>query len=103
GSPQWISLEFPSAITPTQLKVTFQGGFAGKECTLLGSSPSSDEWSTILNFYPADINTLQTFAVEETNRKACKKFRIVFNGSTDFYGRVTVYTLDIVGEVEGSS
>ena len=37
GTPQHVTLGFPSPVRPSELKLTFQGGFAGKKCTLLGA------------------------------------------------------------------
>lgn len=48
-------------------------------------------------FYPEDINPTQTFNFEAT--PALKRVKIIFEESTDFYGRITVYKLDVIGHV----
>jgi hypothetical protein len=58
------------------------------------------EWKPICKFYPEDINPLQVFDVKAeglTDSGPVTKFQILFKESTDFYGRVTIYTLDVTG------
>lgn len=47
-------------------------------------------------FYPQDINPIQTFNFTPT--KGLKRVKIIFEESTDFYGRITVYKLDVIGK-----
>ena len=47
-----------------------------------------------MDFYPEDANKLQTFHFRE-KFEAVRKVRIIFNSSTDFYGRVTLYLLEL--------
>jgi len=75
----------------------FQGGFAGRECSLLGSAGKDASLEKICDFFPDDVNILQTFVVEPANRLAVDKVALVFTTSTDFFGRITIYTLDILG------
>ena len=37
GSPQYVQIDFHRQVNPQQLRMTFQGGFAGKNCLLLGT------------------------------------------------------------------
>jgi hypothetical protein len=46
--------------------------------------------------YPEDINPTQTFNVKPT--EGLKRVKIIFEESTDFYGRITVYKLDVLGK-----
>ena len=68
--------------------VLFSGGFAGKECFV-----ETDGTTKILDFYPEDGNKNQFFYLKEVIR--VKKIRFAFNSSTDFYGRITIYNLDV--------
>lgn len=84
-----------------KVKVMFQGGFAGKECSLLIQKSKDDGgWKEISKFYPMDVNDVQEFTIPEDQDSAITanggRLRIVFHSSSDFYGRVTVYTLDIL-------
>lgn len=104
--PQFIEVKFAQPAVPTQLCFRFQGGFAGKTCRLLAwpateqatddaaaLAPAADPIEVGL-VYPEDINDLQHFAVD-TKGKAIAALRILFEESTDFFGRVTLYTLEL--------
>ena len=89
GSPQWISFEFEHPVPLSALSLQFQGGFCGKDCEV-----EIEGNQKILDFYPEDANKLQTFHFRE-KLEAVRKVRIIFNSSTDFYGRVTLYLLEL--------
>ncbi|ORE10269.1 galactose-binding like protein [Rhizopus microsporus var. microsporus] len=97
GLPQHILIDFPSTASVSGIAITFQGGFAGKKCQVLGSLDSSpNDYSVqISTLYPEDISSTQTFTFDPT--EGIKRLKIVFEESTDFYGRITVYKLDILG------
>ena len=89
GTPQFISLTFDSDVkTISELQIQFQGGFVGKSCQLI---VNNDQTSPV-SFYPEDSNKLQTFHVDFQNVQTLK---IVFNDSTDFFGRITIYQLKL--------
>lgn len=91
GTPQFISLTFDSVIkTISQLQIQFQGGFVGKSCQLIVNN--NDETPPV-SFHPEDSNKLQTFHIDFQNVQTLK---IVFNDSTDFFGRITIYQLKLL-------
>lgn len=45
-------------------------------------------------FYPEDINSEQTFILLKTVEKV-NKIKFIFNKSTDFFGRIVVYNLEL--------
>ncbi|XP_065278293.1 nuclear receptor 2C2-associated protein [Emys orbicularis] len=94
GSSQWVMLEFPQTVKVSQLQIQFQGGFASQLCTLEGGR-KGEELVKISDFYPEDINALQSFRTEET---MLDKLKITFENSTDFFGRIVVYHLSVLGE-----
>ncbi|KAJ0065682.1 hypothetical protein NL108_016218, partial [Boleophthalmus pectinirostris] len=102
GEYQWVSLEFPQSVKITEIKLQFQGGFAAKSCRLEGSH--TDGEIKVRQFYPEDDNSLQIsfnkpnhiFPIQEA--PVVDKVKIIFENSTDFFGRVIVYSLDILGE-----
>jgi hypothetical protein len=62
------------------------------------TAESPNEYNVNIDtFYPEDINPTQTFNFEPT--VPLKRVKIIFEESTDFYGRITVYKLDIIGKV----
>ncbi|KAI7895256.1 galactose-binding domain-like protein [Mucor mucedo] len=99
GLPQNILLDFPEPVSVESIVLQFQGGFVGKNCIAVGSTPNSpNDYSVeIGRFYPQDINPTQTFDFPAT--EGLKRVKIIFEESTDFYGRITVYKLDILGKV----
>lgn len=97
GLSQWVSLEFPQCVQITQLQVQFQGGFSSRHSRLEGSR-GREALSQIVDFYPEDTNALQTFSIPcvEVDR-----LKLTFENTTDFFGRVVIYHLRVLGEKKG--
>ncbi|KAG8221837.1 hypothetical protein J437_LFUL003471 [Ladona fulva] len=92
GTPQWIAIEFTDIIKVESYRIQFQGGFVGTNCVL---KITDDCGSThIENFYPEDVNSVQNFSLKEP--RLAKSLKFVFNSSTDFFGRIVVYKLEII-------
>lgn len=68
GSPQFILLEFPKPVSIRELRIRFQGGFAGQDCLLQFGSGQDN--LTKIPFHPKDSNTLQ---VSSLNRILCRE------------------------------
>ncbi|NXD84659.1 NR2CA protein, partial [Halcyon senegalensis] len=107
GTCQWVTLDFPRTVKVSQLHIQFQGGFSSRLCTLEGCR-AGEELVKISDLYPEDINAMQIsfdiplcglaphrFQVEET---VLDKLKITFENSTDFFGRIVVYHLGVLGE-----
>ncbi|XP_015155606.4 nuclear receptor 2C2-associated protein [Gallus gallus] len=94
GSCQWVTLDFPRTVRVSQLHIQFQGGFSSRLCTLEGCR-TGEELVKISDVYPEDINAMQRFQVEET---ALDTLKITFENSIDFFGRIVVYHLQVLGE-----
>ncbi|KAM6113622.1 nuclear receptor 2C2-associated protein [Phoenicopterus ruber ruber] len=102
GTCQWVTLDFPRTVKVSQLHIQFQGGFSSRLCTLEGCR-AGEELVKISDVYPEDINAMQIsfaaaragFQVEET---VLDKLKITFENSTDFFGRIVVYHLGVLGE-----
>eukprot|EP01095_Lingulamoeba_sp_RSL-Kostka_P003065 TRINITY_DN13979_c0_g1_i1.p2 TRINITY_DN13979_c0_g1~~TRINITY_DN13979_c0_g1_i1.p2 ORF type:complete len:139 (-),score=29.03 TRINITY_DN13979_c0_g1_i1:15-431(-) len=91
---QWILLKFKENVDINKIKIMFQGGFVGQNCNILVLNEEETGWELKENFYPDDINDYQEFDVEVLNSKIVK---IEFPESTDFFGRITIYQMDIIG------
>lgn len=75
----------------------FQGGFVGIECEI---NLIDDQVKTIQSIFPEDVNDLQVFKLNQpTLISSTCKLELKFKQSSDFYGRVTVYIIDIIGTV----
>ncbi|NWQ67829.1 NR2CA protein, partial [Neopipo cinnamomea] len=105
GTIQWVTLDFPRPVKVSQLHVQFQGGFSSRLCTLEGCR-AGEELVKISELYPQDSHAMQIsfatsglgpnpFQVEET---VLDKLKITFENSTDFFGRIVVYHLGVLGE-----
>lgn len=93
GALQWILITFDEVITIKSFSFQFQGGFAGKNCSV----SLEDQSGNVVNeqlFYPDDINAKQTFDLSSTV-ESVKKVKFSFEGSTDFFGRIIVYNLEL--------
>ncbi|KAJ2465005.1 Nuclear receptor 2C2-associated protein, partial [Coemansia sp. RSA 2322] len=94
GSPQHILVEFKKPVQLSEVQIRFQGGFAGKETKLIDRALNTE----ICALYPEDINSLQTFPLPEEEQTVWRsQVKIQFLSSTDFFGRITIYSLDFVG------
>jgi hypothetical protein len=91
--PQWIALDLQKEETVSAFHIQFQGGFVGHDCHL-EAGLENGSLEIIEQFYPEDINSLQVFKLRKPI--CAKHLRFVFNGSTDFFGRIIIYKLQIL-------
>ena len=103
GSPQYLSFDFgPDCVVVTSVSMMFQGGFVGQDALIECSNESSDA-SSFLTIAKLDriedCNRLQSFEVasEAQPPLGARYIRVTFPSSTDFYGRVTLYRLELHG------
>lgn len=106
GSPQQLRLQFGRAVDVSQLQLMFQGGFAGQDVAVHVRRPTGDgrpgtwELETAVSIEPEDSNALQRFPCE---LRGVDALSLTFARSSDLYGRVVIYRLDVLGnEAEGS-
>eukprot|EP01006_Ploeotia_vitrea_P040146 TRINITY_DN66406_c5_g1_i1.p1 TRINITY_DN66406_c5_g1~~TRINITY_DN66406_c5_g1_i1.p1 ORF type:complete len:183 (-),score=104.72 TRINITY_DN66406_c5_g1_i1:128-676(-) len=126
GKPQHVALKFSEPVDVVQVQVMFQGGFVGLPCVFYSDvagddddeekqqqqqeqkskkknkKKNKDELYRVTTWEPEDGNSMQTFTMPKAAFHRCrgvKKLRLVFEDSTDFFGRVTVYKLDVLGRV----
>ena len=96
GPSQWIILAFDKPIVLTQVRIMFQGGFVGI-ITLIESEQPQLGWTPICEaFHLEDGNALQTLRLP-SECPAHQIYRINFVSSSDFYGRITIYKLEVLG------
>ncbi|KAK2164483.1 hypothetical protein LSH36_63g10042 [Paralvinella palmiformis] len=93
GTPQWIQVDFPGLVSLQEVHLQFQGGFVGKDCYIEGTLNGIT--SRLLEFYPEDINSNQVFQISCSDRVS--SIKIVFSSSTDFFGRIILYKLNMFG------
>ncbi|PSS36817.1 hypothetical protein PHLCEN_2v1361 [Hermanssonia centrifuga] len=102
GTPQFIQLSFASRIIPKTIHLTFQGGFVGTRCSIditVGRiEGNKGEWKTWTNVYPEDVNRRQSFDLPPVE-EGIQDMKLIFEESSDFFGRITVYDLQVLGSV----
>lgn len=76
-------------------KAGASGGAGSAEGSVAAASPTAASWHTVAEFEPDDLNRAQTFPCTASR---ATKLRLVFSKSTDFYGRVIVYRIQLAGK-----
>jgi hypothetical protein len=101
GLPQYAQLTFGSAAVPKTISLTFQGGFVGSQCEILTSTipsaPSTSDWTILDHIYPEDVNRAQVFQLKPV-KEGVYHLKLVFQQSTDFFGRIIIYDLKVLGD-----
>lgn len=100
GSPQFLSFDFgPGCVVVTSVSMMFQGGFVGQDALIEWSNDVSSLQTIAKLDRIEDCNRLQSFEVacEAQPPLGARYIRVTFPSSTDFYGRVTLYRLELHG------
>jgi len=109
GEQQWTMFKFDEPVTintlndeEITLKIQFQGGFCCTSCLVTFKSESGDV-VTMNQCYPTDSNAKQQFALQFDSKQGklpgdfnASIMKVEFKQPTDFFGRMIVYSLDIV-------
>lgn len=85
-----------------EIRIQFQGGFVAEECTvhIRKEGDGEGDWVELEEpIEPEDVNDVQTFGIADDDR-TCNVLKLSFVGSSDFYGRVTIYKLGVWGSEE---
>ncbi|KAH9996516.1 hypothetical protein BJV77DRAFT_152239 [Russula vinacea] len=85
---------------PGRISLTFQGGFVGTTCVVATRSQDATSWQELTRIYPEDVNRAQMFDL--TTEEPVKAIKLIFEESSDFFGRITVYDLMIEGQIWGN-
>lgn len=60
-------------------------------------SQDTASWKELTHIYPEDVNRAQTFDLSIT--EPVESIKLIFEESSDFFGRVTVYDLMVEGQL----
>ena len=63
-------------------------------------SQDATTWQELIRIYPEDVNRAQMFDL--TAGEPVQGIKLVFEESSDFFGRITVYDLMIEGQIWGN-
>jgi hypothetical protein len=77
----------------------------GTRCAISVQQPGEDpsegkKWISLTEIYPEDVNRTQEFDLKPSLEHAdggIEAIKLNFEESSDFFGRITVYHLDIQG------
>eukprot|EP01117_Protostelium_nocturnum_P010479 TRINITY_DN3773_c0_g1_i1.p1 TRINITY_DN3773_c0_g1~~TRINITY_DN3773_c0_g1_i1.p1 ORF type:complete len:129 (+),score=39.78 TRINITY_DN3773_c0_g1_i1:131-517(+) len=94
-TPQWILIDFERAVKVEKILITFQGGFSAQSINVM-KDEGEDKWEEVQEFHPEDKNLTQTFVLKEP--VSLTKLKLHFPTSTDMFGRIVIYKLDVIGE-----
>jgi len=99
---QTFTIIFNRKVKVKQLKIMFQGGFAPQRLQAYSSLNTSGNGNfklLMINddevYEPTDSSQLEDIPLEECE---CSSLKLVMGESTDFYGRITVYKVEVWGE-----
>ena len=88
GLKQVLILKFEKEEQISRIGINFQGGFASKSVEI-------SNLNEMYTFEPKDKNNIQYFDVPF--KTASLEFKLDFTASSDFYGRIIIYKLEIYG------
>lgn len=92
GESQFYSLNFSRQVVVQELKMQFQAGFSAEKCRI--EAKVDDIWVLIDELEPEDTLQIQCFPLNTR----CDAVKLTFHEFTDFYGRVTIYRLEVWGK-----
>mmetsp|Transcript_14647 Transcript_14647/g.16759 ORF Transcript_14647/g.16759 Transcript_14647/m.16759 type:complete len:157 (-) Transcript_14647:184-654(-) len=96
GEKQFLVIKFGRTISVQKLCIEFQAGFVSEILRVYGKADDDNaQWKEIDEFDVEDSLQPQIFELEELVK--CKELRLEFEECRDFYGRITVYRLQVWG------
>jgi len=98
-------VNFHRRVKISSIALQFQGGFAAEKCQFYTTKIPSEgkvNWKEVEDAYiePENVNDLQMFELEECESAddlTCDAIKLNFGDSTDFYGRVILYKIEVNG------
>jgi len=93
-----LLLSFGRCVEMKSLGLMFQGGFVGTECEVTAAIDGVQHEIAVEPEFE-DNNEMQVVDLFDDDGKtlSAESLKITFKGSTDFYGRVTIYRLEVHG------
>lgn len=91
-------LDFGRIVQPSKLMIQFQAGFVGEELQVFYQDETN--WKPLIEIEADDDHDLQEFDLfdeQSPDTPSTSALKISFRECTDFYGRVTIYQLQVWG------
>jgi hypothetical protein len=92
GESQFYTLYFSRLIEVQDLKIQFQAGFSAEHCIV--EAKVDGVWRLIDELEPEDVLQIQSFPL----KTRCDAVKLSFHEFTDFYGRITIYRIEVWGK-----
>ena len=101
-------MNFHRRVKISSIALQFQGGFVAEKSQFYTTKISSEgkvKWKEVEDAYiePENVNDLQMFELEECESAddlKCDAIKFNFGESSDFYGRVILYKIEVYGVEE---
>jgi hypothetical protein len=92
--------DFGRNVELTSFQIMFQGGFVGQDAEVEIGIDTSNMQSVITIEDIEDNNAMQVFNLDNTICKTnhCRILKVLFPTTTDFYGRLTIYRMQVFGK-----
>lgn len=90
-------VDFGRRTTVCRVQLQFQAGFVGQVVSVL-LLRDNEKFEQVDEIEPLDNHGLQTFDIDSS--KTAIALKLSFSDCTDFYGRVTLYRLEVWGYEE---
>ena len=109
-------IEFGRIVQVHEIRIQFQAGFVAEQIHVFTQSSDDDkttEWKSIIELEADDDHELQSFpllineeesssssssnVVNPSSSSCCTALKLEFDEFTDFYQRVTIYQLQVLG------
>jgi hypothetical protein len=102
-----LIIHFGREVIPKELHIQFQAGFVAEEMKVLrclAGADNREQWIEIDDFEVDDDHEVQLFHLAEQGSSIkASALKLIFEECTDFYGRITIYKLQVWGqEVDGT-
>ena len=99
----WYQLDFGRPVVPQTIRLQCQAGFVGETCLVDGLLVGNNsDWQRLDELEVEDVHKEQVHDLS-SSAQPCTSLRLVFDDFTDFYGRVTIYSIQIWGRLSQES
>ena len=92
-------VEFGRLVIPTEVRIQFQAGFSSEEVYVYRLGANSSSFELVEELEAEDEHEMQVFPlpVSDEAKAGSSALKLEFKEFTDFYGRVTIYQLQVWG------
>jgi hypothetical protein len=98
----FLSIEFGRVVEPVEVAIQqFQPGFVAQELTITKLDSIGEDWIQVSEFEVQDGHEVQSFSLTGSIKEdyiMTTALKLVFDECTNFYGRVTLYKLQVWAE-----